>query len=364
MGIEKYYIDKDSLKEFDSKSDQLIELMNKYMKDDNDRRNLIGNNSIDVMYDNHRHHVNFMKSVFVLRDSKMFNEIVEWAYFSYTSRGFDPIYFHTAIPMWIKTIKDTFSEATANQVIPYYNEILNIIEGIDVDKITHEKDHSKVKSSWNKFQKDLYQILIKGDFRLAVKLTETVVSNREDLKSTYYDVLRPVMYEIGLSWEKGLITTAQEHLATSIIIRLMTTLYMKFFGLIDYAKGKFIMSAAQNEFHEVGARMISDLLELDGWDVEYYGANTPVDSLYERLVSDKPDILGISVAMPFNLPKVIEFIERIREDDRLNSMKIMVGGYAVSNMSSKEIIPADLVVGGTEDPIVLAGEWWNKRWTS
>lgn len=362
MGIEKYYIDEDSLKEFNSKSDQLIELMNKYMTDANNRKNLIGNNSIDVMYDNHKHHINFMKSIFVLRDSKMFNEIVEWAYFSYISRGFDQSYFYVAIPMWIKIIKEIYSEKTAGEVTPYYNEILSILPRIDLEKINTEKDHSKIESSWSKLQKDLYQILIKGDFRLTVNLTDNVVSDKEDLKNIYYGVLRPVMYEIGLSWEKGLITTAQEHLATSIVIRLMTTLYMKFFELVDYTKGKFIMSAAQNEFHEVGARMISDLLELDGWDVEYYGANTPVDSLYDRLISEKPDILGISVAMPFNLPNAIEFIKKIREDDSLKDMKIMVGGYAVSNLSSREVIPADIVAGGNEDPIFLAEEWWNKKW--
>jgi methanogenic corrinoid protein MtbC1 len=48
------------------------------------------------------------------------------------------------------------------------------------------------------------------------------------------------------------------------------------------AKGKAVITAAPNEFYEIGAWMISDILEFDGWEVRYLGANTPVNDLANK----------------------------------------------------------------------------------
>jgi methanogenic corrinoid protein MtbC1 len=74
--------------------------------------------------------------------------------------------------------------------------------------------------------------------------------------------------------------------------------------------------------------MIADLLEAEGWNVMYLGANTPQDELLKLLRKNTPRILGISVTMPFNLPYVKEIITRLGAEKGLQEVRIMVGGVA------------------------------------
>ena len=55
------------------------------------------------------------------------------------------------------------------------------------------------------------------------------------------------MYAIGNLWEQGQITTAHEHLATSIVIRIMSDLYGNA-AFHDQTRGKAIVSSAANKW--------------------------------------------------------------------------------------------------------------------
>ncbi|MGC8779201.1 MAG: cobalamin-dependent protein, partial [Candidatus Caldatribacteriaceae bacterium] len=63
--------------------------------------------------------------------------------------------------------------------------------------------------------------------------------------------------------------------------------------------------------------MTADLLEAEGWNVLYLGANTPQKELLRLLKRVKPKILGISVTMVFNLLQAEEIITCLREEEDL-----------------------------------------------
>ena len=74
--------------------------------------------------------------------------------------------------------------------------------------------------------------------------------------------------------------------------------------------------------------MTADLLELQGYDVIYLGANTPVFTILDTISSEKPDFIGISCTMSFNIKYTKELVEKIRESDE--DITIIVGGRAYS----------------------------------
>ncbi len=61
----------------------------------------------------------------------------------------------------------------------------------------------------------------------------------------------------------------------------------------------------------------------------YMGANTPVSSLVETAITRQPEMIGISVTMPFHVKRVEEIVSRIRNSRIGDSVKILVGGYAM-----------------------------------
>jgi MerR family transcriptional regulator, light-induced transcriptional regulator len=116
--------------------------------------------------------------------------------------------------------------------------------------------------------------------------------------------------------------------------------------------------ASPNEFHEIGAWMIADILKIQGWDIDYLGANTPQNDLIKFLLSSLPDILLISVTMLFNVEKVKEIIDSIKTNTDLNKMKIMVGGRIfIENPELGITLGADGFGANIEDAKKLAGQW-------
>ncbi|MDZ7723776.1 MAG: cobalamin-dependent protein [candidate division KSB1 bacterium] len=117
-------------------------------------------------------------------------------------------------------------------------------------------------------------------------------------------------------------------MASSIVTRVMSMIYINNFTSKG-DKGKVVITAGANEFHEIGAWMISDLLEMNGWDVYYLGSNTPESDLYQMLLAVQPHILVISVTMFFNLSSAAFVIRAIKQNPDIQNIKILLGGAAV-----------------------------------
>ena len=86
-------------------------------------------------------------------------------------------------------------------------------------------------------------------------------------------------------------------------------------------------SCIDEENHEIGIRMVSDILELDGWDTYFFGSNVSKNKLLNFITVKKPNVLAISITMTFNVNKVIELIYSARNIKEINGLKILVGGY-------------------------------------
>ncbi len=161
------------------------------------------------------------------------------------------------------------------------------------------------------------------------------------IKDIYLEVFYPAMTKVGELWEANKFTVAQEHLATAITQRMMSYLYSNHFNFsIEHYKAKIIITCAGSELHELGARMTADLLELEGYDVIYLGANTPVFTILKTISSEKPDFIGISCTMSFNIKYTKELVEKIQKANE--DIKVIVGGraYSIDN-SLIEYVKAD-----------------------
>jgi methanogenic corrinoid protein MtbC1 len=351
-----------SASEYEKKITSMSESVNEIMTKINSKENLIGDNPISVMYENHVHHSKFMVNIFKLNDYELLNNTLKWVLNSYITRGFKSEYFQKELDTWISIIDKTLEPNYSSEIIKIYEWMKSVLYFIEeenqneINKVDYPFD-----SDWEKIKNDFFNLLIKGSSSEALLFSKSIVHDRESLENFYAKVITYSLYEIGLLWEKGLISVAQEHLATSIVMRIMSFLYMNFI-FIENSKGKAIITASANEFHEVGARIISDLLELDGWDVLYLGANTPNEEVIKIIKEERPDFIGVSVTMSFNINQVKDLISQIRSDSSLDNMKILVGGYAfVFGGDHQEKIGADKILFSTSETIETARLWWNDK---
>ena len=77
--------------------------------------------------------------------------------------------------------------------------------------------------------------------------------------------------------------------------------------------------------------MISDLLEIEGWNTYYLGANVTEDSVARTIAETKAQVVGLSGTMVYHLDDIKNIIELIRNSKECRKVKIIVGGYIFNN---------------------------------
>jgi methanogenic corrinoid protein MtbC1 len=88
-----------------------------------------------------------------------------------------------------------------------------------------------------------------------------------------------------------------------------------------------IATCVAGDPHEIGVRMVSDLLEMEGWNTIYLGANVPTSSIIQLMREREVHMLALSATMTFHVPAVERVIADIRHAQGVRPAKIMVGGY-------------------------------------
>jgi len=145
------------------------------------------------------------------------------------------------------------------------------------------------------------------------------------LQTIYVDLFQRSLYEIGSLWEQNRISVAVEHMATAITEYLMAVLYPTLF-IPKPSDRSIIVSCVANEYHQIGGKMVADILETRGWNTYFLGANTPLADLLTMVQEKRPDWVALSLSVFFNMPHLERAIEALRGLD--GPFRILVGGQA------------------------------------
>ena len=312
---------------YHTNSPDMVRYVNSVLTTTPDIYTIIGNNPLSIMYDNHKHHAAFMGTVFNISNYELLARTVPWVYRTYHAHGFRFDYFLLELNGWILANNEYLDKKDAASI----NVIYEWMTGRHTDMILIAMSDMNcplpISDKWLELKNAFLSALLDGNNHKALALAQESVKTDSELENFYLHIIQPAMYEIGMMWENAEISVAQEHLASAIVGRVIAGMSMvdAKYGQIKN-RGKAIVTASPNEFHEIGAWMISDTLEQDGWDVRYLGANMPKDDLIMFIRLFIPDLLAISVTMPFNITYVRDVIAQIKSDNELRAIKVMVGG--------------------------------------
>ncbi|MCX6396862.1 MAG: cobalamin-dependent protein [Propionibacteriales bacterium] len=144
------------------------------------------------------------------------------------------------------------------------------------------------------------------------------------IRSILLDVLEAAQREIGRRWQIGQISVAQEHYCTAVTQMVLTDLYPRLFTGTP-SPHRLVAVDAPGSLHQVGLRMVVDLLEFEGWETSYVTSTDPGD-IVDHVAQHQASVLAISVSMPGQIPHVQALIAAIRSDPRARDVKVLVGG--------------------------------------
>lgn len=197
--------------------------------------------------------------------------------------------------------------------------------------------------------------------KAALEMIMDAYHNGHSIPDIYLNIFQESLYEIGRLWESNHISVADEHICTAITQFIMSNLYPHL-ELSEKRRGRAVITGIEGELHQVGANMVSDILESDGWDVVFLGSDVPINSALQALRTHKADLLGISSTIHSNMPNVIKLVQMTRKEFGKKTLSIMLGGGA---FKTQQPLPQDLedclVAQDIRDAVELTRQDWNRR---
>lgn len=327
------HVEPEAIRAYELNTLLLINTVIDTIKKREDLADLVGPNPLYLMEQKLSYHTNAIASQLKIKSARTLVENLVWIYRMCINRGFSPTYFYVELTAWKEALRANLDQKSADQIGVLYQSLL---EGHRDFLFLSQSPTAKVdtdeplRSYFNRYM----EALLKPDVRGAIEVSREYIQTVWDIPVWWEQIILPAMYEIGRLWSEGDITVGQEHMASSITQRIISTYYPLILEL-PRTKGAVVVAVTPDELHEIGARMVADLLEMHGWDVYYTGANTPTESLLSLIQQQQAHYLCLSTTIPSHLAYVSDIIAQVRQSPFSFPVHILVGGQAY--MSDQDI---------------------------
>lgn len=135
----------------------------------------------------------------------------------------------------------------------------------------------------------------------------------------------PLIERIGVGWEQGEISVAEEH-AASAVIKEVLFMASRPYGATMGAPG-LVVCTPRGQLHELGGVLVACAARRQGWEVSYLGASLPAEEIARVAIRRKARAVGLSVVYPADDPGLSDELLRLR---RLlpDGIGLLIGGRA------------------------------------
>lgn len=120
-------------------------------------------------------------------------------------------------------------------------------------------------------------------------------------------------------------------------------------------KGKFAIATVKGDIHDIGKNIVAILLKGAGYEVHDLGIDVPTEKILGFVRDEKPNYLGLSALLTTTMVVMGEVIEALKEAGLRDSVKVLIGGAAVSEEYAKEIGADAYCIDGFDAVTVLEG---------
>lgn len=168
--------------------------------------------------------------------------------------------------------------------------------------------------------------ILAGDRRAGLSVIHEAMEFGMKPEDVYVDILGRALQVVGDLWMANRIDVADEHLATMVVEYNLAQLYALLSPAAEY-RGAAVLTGVSGEHHQVGANMLADLLDADGWDVKFLGSDVPAAAILQAIEHHQASVLGVSVTMIFNLGEAIDLLEAVRRRFG-RGLRLVAGGAA------------------------------------
>lgn len=163
------------------------------------------------------------------------------------------------------------------------------------------------------------------DSRYANQIMEEALA-LYDVERVCFELIQPVLVELGQRWERGEICVAVEHFATSFCMRRLSALFNA--SQPEIGDTTIVTSGVAGETHELGLMLVSVVLSRSGYRVIYLGTDLPGCELVEAIRRIQPNVIVLSAPTEQSTTTLRETIATIGAADAVDASTLIgYGGY-------------------------------------
>jgi methylmalonyl-CoA mutase cobalamin-binding domain/chain len=266
-------------------------------------------------------HLQYLSEAVRLTEPQLFAEYIAWVRDLFDSLGFPRSALATVLTLTKEVIEETYSEDITSPAKACIDAGKERLEASTAKIPSFISDESPLSDLARRY----LDALLGAERHVASRLVLEAVEKGAGVKDIYTHVFQASQCEIGRLWQTRQITVAQEHYCTASTQLIMSQLYPYVFASEKVGR-RLVATCVGGELHEIGARMVADFFEMDGWDTYYLGANTPTESVLKAVSDQRAHVLGVSVTMTFHAHILSELIREVRAAFG-DQVKLLVGGY-------------------------------------
>lgn len=160
--------------------------------------------------------------------------------------------------------------------------------------------------------KEYAKASIKGNELACSEIVEKALRANHGLLPIYQEMLATAMGIVGTWYKVEAIDEGQEHMASEITERMMSRV-AHFYGPKSKNGYRAVLACAPNNWHAIGLRMVGDYLRYAGWDVRFFGTNTPVEALIRELEAEPTQLVMFSCAVTQGVGATLDGIRAVRD---------------------------------------------------
>jgi DNA-binding transcriptional MerR regulator len=118
------------------------------------------------------------------------------------------------------------------------------------------------------------------------------------LTAVLREVIIPYLTDLGERWHRGTASITQEHFASNVIRGRLAGLARGWGG----GHGpRAVLACPPGELHDMGLVIFGIVLNRNGWRIDFFGMNTPVEELERHVEASRPDLVVLAVTVPATL---------------------------------------------------------------
>jgi methanogenic corrinoid protein MtbC1 len=297
------------------------------------------------------YHLTYLSEALNAGNPVLFIEYLAWVKVLFAGLKFKPDVLPVTIHFTREVLAETLDVGQKEVALEYIDMALQAYEQapIALESFLDQGDHL------GNLSRRFIAMLLSADRHGASQLILDAVQRGDSIKDIYLFVFQTSQREIGRLWQTNQISVAQEHFCTAATQLIMSQLYPFIFSSERNGRS-MVVTCVGGELHELGARMVADFFEMEGWDTYFLGANTPAVAIIRALEERNADLLAISATMTFHIEKVTQLISEIRKSGLEKMPKILVGGYPFNIAPNLwQVVGADGYASDARQAVETAG---------